>query len=84
MTFIKKGTIPSKTEFDMLWDQHLPNKHYLQFNDSRVGACSIPREQVYEELHYAYLDWLNCTSESLEAYNWMCHILYLLNVDWIS
>lgn len=83
MISIKRGTIPTKSEFDIAWDTHLSNKHYLGFDDSRVGACSLPRDQVYEELRYAHLDWSNCTSEAVEAYSWMCHILDLLKVSWI-
>jgi hypothetical protein len=82
MLFIKRGTIPTREEFDKAWDTQTPDKHYLEFDDSRVGACSLPRNQIYQELKYAHLDWSNCTSESLEAYNWMCHILEILKISW--
>ncbi len=82
MMVIKWGTIPTKVEFDTAWDIYLPSKYYLEFDDSRVGPCSLPRDQIYNELVYAHLDWSHCTAEALDAYNWMCHILEVLKISW--
>ena len=83
MFSIKKGTIPTRGEFNKCWEQHLPTRSYLEFSDLRVGTCSLPRDQVYEELISAHLDWINHTSDSFDAYSWMCHIMTILEIVWV-
>ncbi len=83
MLSIKRGTIPTKREFDNCWDQCLPTKFYLEFNNPRVGACSLPRDQIYDELVLAHQDWASHAPDSLNAYNWMCHIMTILEIIWI-
>lgn len=80
------GTMPTRSEFNQLWDATMGEATSFRFgNDRRVGNESLTQSELWNELNKAYREgeYILLGDDEHHPWCWCSSVLYILGLEWI-
>ena len=82
------GEMPTREQYDMLFDDCVGDGLFPFLNDPRVGSCLLSASELWKELEKAHKEYTGLLESDSKkdpevVGNWLSTVLSVLGVEWV-